>query len=65
MSATFLDEWKRLPWLMTRKQVKAITGLSDKELTKAVKASVLNRHAIGPKGRYFKHEVMRMCKVGG
>lgn len=63
MSATLLDEWKRLPWLLTRKQVKAITGLSDEELSKAVAAKMLNRHAIGTKGRYFKQEVMRLCRV--
>jgi hypothetical protein len=63
MSANLLEEWKRLPWLLTRKQVKAITGLSDEEVDKAVRAEILHRHAIGAKGRYFKQEVMRMCRI--
>lgn len=66
MSGHWTDEWKRLPWLLTRKQVRQITGLTDEEIDKARSAGLLNRHvAGGRKGRYFKMEVMRICRIEG
>jgi hypothetical protein len=53
--------WRDLPWLLTRKQVRAITGLSDEEIARLRREGKLHRHATGRRGRYFKQEIQTIC----
>ena len=55
--------WGALPWLLTRKQVIAATGLQPRDLRKLVANGILHRHKTTRKGRYFKAELARVCGI--
>jgi len=63
LNGMVMETWKDLPWLLSRKEVLRLTGLSRHELRKLVASGVLHRHAVGAKGRYFKVEIARLCRV--
>jgi hypothetical protein len=57
-----LATWKQLPWLISKKQVIAFTGLTECELIKLVRSELLHRHR-GTRGHYFKTELTKFCKI--
>ena len=51
-----------LPWLVTRKQVIQIFGLSAYELAKLEHAGKLTRHCTSRKGKFFKTQIIALLK---
>ena len=59
-------EWEKLPWLLSRKEVLRVTGLTVHDLRKLVDADLIHRHVPGVpggKGKYFKSELVKLCRV--
>ncbi len=54
-----LAEWRELPWLLTPKQVRGITGLNKKQLAN----SGLQKHNATKGGKYRLLDVAGMCGV--
>lgn len=63
MSTLQCDPLRDLPWLLTAKQVRLAFGLTKEDLRKLREAGNLNRHAPGKKGKYFKSELIVLCRV--
>jgi DNA-binding transcriptional MerR regulator len=57
------EEFERLPWLLSRKEVLRLTGLSPYELHQYVETGVLHRHVACKKGRYFRVEIQQLCRI--
>jgi hypothetical protein len=56
---TTIEDWRSLPWLLSPKQVRAITGLTKRELAKAN----LKKHNATHGGKYRLLDVAGLCGV--
>ena len=58
-------EWDKLPWLMSRKVVMNVTGLSDEDLIMMERKGMVHRLKTGDRnGKFFKTELARLCNIG-
>ena len=63
VNGTTGESWATLPWLLTRKEVLAITGLKECDIRKLLASGELHRCKTGRKGRYFKSELARLLRI--
>ncbi len=63
MTQRMVEVWIELPWLLSRKEAMRVTGLSKHALYRLVAEGRLHRHRAGVKGKFFKVELARLCRV--
>lgn len=57
-------EWDKLPWLMSRKLVRNITGLTDEEIQMMERKGAISRYKTGARtGKFFKTQLAKICEI--